>query len=192
MGAVTYPDPTVIEFVSRRFVAYQVNTKRPTAEDRSLLTAHRLLWEPGFAFLDCGARELRRTVGFLPPAEFLAELRLVLGKAALLHARPYEALAWFEAASAGATAVAPEALYWAGIAAYRVERDLRVLRERWGLIRQRFPDSTWWTRAEVLDEPRAGDPEDGGSSPIRRIGWREIWKFLVQSQRVLPYPWDRP
>lgn len=185
MGAVTYPDSNVVEFMSRRFVAYQVNTKAPRDEDRALLASHRLLWEPGFVFLDHGGRELRRTVGFLPPQEFLAELRLVLGKAALLHARHPEALLWFEAAGGGSAAVAPEGLFWAGIAAYRIERDLETLRRRWDELRHRFPESTWWTRADVF-----GDPPPANHPPERRMTWGGILKLVMRSiHQTWREPW---
>ena len=163
-GCRDVPRPEVIEFVSQHFVAYQVNTKEPAVEDRKLLAADRLLWEPGFVILDHGGRELRRTVGFLPPEEFLAELRLVLGKTALLHAWSPESQAWFAAVGAGTSSVAPDALFWAGIAAYRIERDLEILRQRWGELRERFPDSAWWIRADVFDDDPPGPGGLGDSS----------------------------
>ena len=154
MGAVTYPDPAVSAFVNRHLVAFQVNTEQTTAETRELLRTYRLLWEPGFVILDWRGSELRRMVGYLEPADFIAELRVALGLAALNGRRNSEALAHFEAAADGEPPArpAPEALYWAGIAAYRVAgNDLDTLEERWELLRRRYPDSTWWGRADVFD-----------------------------------------
>lgn len=152
MSAVTYSCPDVIAFLDRHFVPFQVNTERPGDDGRDLLRAHRLLWEPGFVYLDPRGVEIRRAVGYLPPDEFVAEGQMALGKIALLHRRFDESLAWFEKVDRRPTPAAlPEALFWAGIAAYRIDRRLDVLRDRWEALRDRFPGSTWWTRADVLD-----------------------------------------
>lgn len=155
MSAVTYSDPAALAFLHRHFVPYQVDTKDPTAAGRTLLRAHRLLWEPGFVHRDPLGAELRRAVGYLEPDAFVAEGEIALGKSALLHRRFEESLEWFGRVDREpAPAALPEALYWAGIAAYRIDPDLGVLRERWEALRRRFPDSPWWSRADVLDPAR--------------------------------------
>lgn len=152
MSAVTYSSPDAIDFLGRHFVPFQVDTHHPGEDGRVLLRAHRLLWEPAFVYLDSRGSVIRRTVGYLSPDEFIAEGEIALGKIALLHRRFDESLAWFERIDRfPAPATLPEALFWAGIAAYRIDPDLEVLRCRWGRLRERFPDSTWWARADVLD-----------------------------------------
>lgn len=153
MGAVTYPDPHVASFVNQHLIAFQVNTEQTTAETRELIRAYRLLWEPGLVILDPRGSELRRMVGYLGPADLLAELRLALGLVALNRRRNTQALAHFQAAADGEPLphTAPEALYWSGIAAYRIAgNDLDVLEERWDVLRRRHPASTWWRRADVF------------------------------------------
>jgi hypothetical protein len=47
--------------------------------------------------------------------------------------------------------VTPEALYWAGVAAYRRDgKPLEFLREYWAELRVRFPESRWWTAGDVF------------------------------------------
>jgi hypothetical protein len=55
------------------------------------------LFSPLLLYLDWSGTELRRTTGYLPPAEFVGELGLVLGLADLLHARYAEAYTRFRA-----------------------------------------------------------------------------------------------
>jgi TolA-binding protein len=97
-------------------------------------------------------RQLRRTIGFLPPDDFLAELRLALGLAALARARNETALPALRAVADlhPRSHVAGEALFWAGIAAFRAaERDKAALRDAWEPLWERYPDSTWAQRTSV-------------------------------------------
>ena len=176
MGAVTYPHPEVQRFLHKHFVCHRVNEKDTSSETVRVLRAYRLLWSPGFIFLDHQRNELRRVVGYLTPAEFLAELNFALGLARMLHSRFSESHDLFRAAiDANPTGyVAPEALYWAGIAAFRRDgRNKELLKKEWAELLERFPKSTWWTRADVFDV----DPlrcSEGGSSPWPKLasGWR--------------------
>ena len=155
MGAVTYPNAAVYDFLNESFVAFQVNTKETTAETRELLRRYRLVWEPGFVVLDSRGTEIRRWVGYLPPAEFIAKLQVALAKVDLLRLRHRDALERLRSvADASPTpAAAPEALFWAGIAQFRLNgNDLDALGPVWRQLGERFPDSTWWTRADVLDQ----------------------------------------
>jgi len=154
MGAVTYPQPEVVQMLNENFICLRVNERSTSPEAVEVLRAYRLLWTPGFVFLDHHGNELRRFVGYLPPAYFLAELNFVLGMAEMLHARNAESFVHFRAAADHdpKAPVAPEALYWAGIAAFRRDgRKIDVIKRHWEEIRARYPESTWWTRAEVFD-----------------------------------------
>ena len=153
MDAVTYPTTEVIETLNERFECFTINTREVDPEDRELMRRYRLLWEPGFLFLDHRGTELRRFVGYRPADEFLAELSLVLGLADILYARYDEAIAEFDRGQSLApeAETAAEALFWAGTALYRRDRDLAALESFWAEIGRRFPDSTWWERADVLD-----------------------------------------
>ncbi len=157
MGAVTYPDPQVQQLIHDHFVAVQFNVAEPTPEFTEILRAARPLWGPTFVFLDASRAELRRSVGYVPPADFIAELTLTLGLWRLLHTQPVEASAHFQSVARREPAgkFAPEALFWAGCAAYRragpdKEAKLAALRSWWLEVMERFPESTWADRASAI------------------------------------------
>jgi hypothetical protein len=71
----------------------------------------------------------------------------------LLHVHHAEALArWQRLAEQFPQAhVAAEALFWAGIAAFRSHgKDKEVLRQHWEQLHTRYAHSTWWRRADVF------------------------------------------
>jgi TolA-binding protein len=153
MDTVTYPHQDVQTAIQESFVAVRFNERDPGPEGEEFLRTHRLLWSPGFVFLDGRGDELRRVVGFLPPEGFLAELYFALGMFHLLHTRYAESFRFFRhSADAFPQAhAAAEAIYWAGIAAFRRDgRKIEVIRKHWEELRERFPTSTWWTRADVF------------------------------------------
>jgi tetratricopeptide (TPR) repeat protein len=163
MGTVTYPHAEVAAFVTERFVPIKFNITEHHPDFKEALGRGKVLWGPLLVFLDGRGSELRRYVGFLPPEEFLAELRLVLGFAAMIPGKIDEALSWFAAASdayPNANA-APEALYWAAAAAYRTGGLAAVIR-RWDNLIARYPDSTWARRADVIPTEVRAKVEAGG------------------------------
>ncbi len=156
MGAVTYPDASVSELLKSSFVCFKVNTLEPSAASE-LFRRFRHLWPPDLVFLDPTGALLRRQVGYLPPAEFVAVLQVVRGQTAMVYRKWDDALAAFTTGAAEPT-MRPEALFWAGVAAYKLAGGNRgVLRRHWQAIRREFPESPWWTRAEAS----YGTPEPG-------------------------------
>ena len=140
MGAVTYPNAQVAEFVSERFVAIKFNVKEPHPDYREALGRGKVLWAPQLVFLDGRG----------------SELRLVLGLAAMTHTNFAEALRWLDGAAElfPSASAAPEALFWAAAAGYRLSGLPEVVR-RWDDLRARYPESTWARRADVVpDEVR--------------------------------------
>lgn len=151
MGAVTYPNPEVAAFVSEHFVPIKFNAKEPHPDFKEALGRGKFLWAPLLIFLDGRGSELRRYVGFLPPEDFLAELRLVLGLSAMTHSNLDEALTWFDGAAERypQAGVAPEALFWGAAAGYRLHGLKEVVR-RWDDLRARYPESPWARRVDVV------------------------------------------
>ena len=74
MGAVTYPDQKVADFVMSRMVPLQVLADSPLAEE------FKVKWTPTIIVLDYYGKEHHRTVGFFPPEEFIPSLLLGMGK----------------------------------------------------------------------------------------------------------------
>src|SRR5262245_42913474 len=164
MGTVTYPHAQVAEFVSERFVALKFNLRERHPDFKEAVGRAKALWSPLHVYLDGRGNELRRTIGYLPPEEFLAELRIALGLAALMQNKIDQALVWFEDAASTypTTLAAPEALYWAAAAAYRTGGIPAVV-ARWDDLASRFPDSPWTRRVRdvVPPEVRAALPSRG-------------------------------
>ncbi len=164
MGAVTYPNAEVAQFVSERFLALKLNLKEPHPDFKEALGRGKFLWAPLLIFLDGRGNELRRYVGFLPPDEFLAELTLVLGLHAMTHSQMEDALRLFDESAERypKASAAPEALFWGAAAAYRID-GLAAVVQRWDDLIARYPDSTWARRADVVpDEVRAKLAETSG------------------------------
>ena len=73
MDTVTYPNESVQAYLNEHFVLAKFNTAQPDAV-KEVTRQFRAQWTPTFVFLDHHGIEVRRTVGYLPPAEFLPEL----------------------------------------------------------------------------------------------------------------------
>ncbi len=169
MDTVTYPHAEVQDLLENHFVAMRVNAKEPPAEFAELVAGSPLFWTPAFLFLDFRKMEVRRVLGYRPPSELLAELRLALGFFDFLGSRFDSSADHFRAAAglSPTPSVAPEALFWAGIAAYRRdERSRATLWREWEVLRARFPENDWWRRADVFPEPPQG-------ARLHRIGAEE-------------------
>lgn len=152
MDAVTYPHAAVAEEIAQYFVPARFNTLDPGATERALMREFRQAWTPTFVFLDPHRIELRRNVGFLPPTEFLPELRFVRAYADLFRGEAGRAFELFVSLADAhpQAAVAPEALYWAGIAGYRRDGGRDELIRQWTVLHERYPESLWWVRASFV------------------------------------------
>ena len=159
MDTVTYPSPQVIDALNRDFVCFTVDTSQPGTDGQALRRIYRTLWEPAFVFLDPRGNELRRFVGYRSPADFVAELAFVKALTDFLYLRYEQAFEGFGQAAdlAPDAAVAPEALYWKGIAVWRKTRkSLTALEDVWGQLQTRYPNSTWSRSSKVLDSEPSG------------------------------------
>jgi len=133
----------------------RLNVAEREAETRQLIRTARPLWTPTLLFLDPLGIEVRRAVGYLPPEELVAELEMALGLVDLLQGRNADAHRRLAAVASGAPGAhsAPEALFWAGIAAYRREgKNRAVLAREWSELKRRYPESRWWARADVFGD----------------------------------------
>lgn len=151
MLAETFPHPEVAALLRDEFVCLKIDTGAVTEEQRELVRAYRVLWTPDLLLFDPLGAELGRRIGFHTPAEFVAVLRVALGQTAMTYRRYDRALEQFTAAAADpdAATMRGEALFWAGIAAYKLDGrgDRAVLRRHWAPIGHELPSSPWWTRA---------------------------------------------
>ncbi len=144
MGAVTYPDTKVAEFVTSRMVPLQVQADSPLAAD------FKVKWTPTIVVLDYYGKEHHRTVGFFPPEEFIPNLLLGIGKIdfdidqfndAILNLD--QLLAKYPKSDA-----APEAIYLRGVARYKSSHNAAPLKEAYEKLKANYPASEWTRRAE--------------------------------------------
>ena len=153
---MTYPEPAVQSLIAEHFIAIKLMLNNPA--DQPHFRAQRVIWTPTIAILDHRGVGHYPSPGYLPPALFLPMLRIGLARAQLAWARYDDAAAHLAAvADAGASALAPEALYWLGVAWYLKERRRAPMMRAWNRLRAQYPDSIWAARIppnqEDGDEP---------------------------------------
>jgi len=148
---VTYPEPAVQSFIAEYFIAVKLMLNNPA--DQPHFRAQRVIWTPTITILDYRAIGHYQSPGYLPPTLFLAMLRIGLARAQIAWARYDEAAAQLAAvADDPASALAPEALYWLGIAWYLKERRRVPLLRAWNRLREEHPASIWAARVPPNQE----------------------------------------
>ena len=109
-------------------------------------------WTPVLVVFDEQGREQYRWEGFLPTDDFIGQL--AMGRAHLAFGKRdwQEAAARFdEVARRHADAeFGPAAVYWAGVARYK-DGDESALPATARALRERYPGSTWTTKASVWE-----------------------------------------
>jgi TolA-binding protein len=146
-----YPDPKVIDFVTRQFVPVRVHVKENAAEFKRLGAQYSAQWTPTTLLVDGTGTERHRIEGFLPADDFLSQLALGLAKAAFAR-NDYaaaERLYRDVLERYPGTDAAPEAQYWTGVSKYRATNDPAALKATGDAFRQRYQDSTWAKKASV-------------------------------------------
>jgi hypothetical protein len=158
--ARTYPD-AALRAVAPTFVWVKYDTTRPNTWFRQLNGGFAHQWHPDLLVLDPHLRELRRVIGYLPAAELVPQLEVARAPGRLYGRAHADALRILEdvVRAHPAAAVAPEALYWAGVADYRLSGATGLVRW-WSRIAAEYPASEWRPRADCLD---VVIPEDGFS-----------------------------
>ena len=108
-------------------------------------------WTPTQLVLDEHGTERYRVEGFLPAEDFLAKLKMALGRLAFEGERYGEAEQRFlnVCREHPAATAAPEACYWAGVSEYKERQEPSPLAETARLLRDRYPESEWAKKASV-------------------------------------------
>jgi tetratricopeptide (TPR) repeat protein len=144
MGAVTYPDESVMRFINQQLVPVQLS------HDQQPEAGHfHVKWTPTILVLDADGEEHHRIIGFLPSEEFMPALLLGIGKTRFDQDRIEEALNSFKELLArfGESDFAPEALYYRGVCLYKLAHDARPLKETYEELEHEYPQSEWTKRA---------------------------------------------
>src|SRR5690625_315918 len=153
MDTVTYPDANVKQTLSEHAIAAQFNTDEPDTETKQLMRRFRQVWTPTLIFLDHHEIELRRQLGFVPPEQLVSDMGMAIGRAHLHHAEFDKAFEQFRTLSEQYEGedVGAEALYWSGVSALRRDGNADVLLVQWNELKDKYPESIWWTKASFVD-----------------------------------------
>jgi outer membrane protein assembly factor BamD (BamD/ComL family) len=100
---------------------------------------------------DTIGKERHRIEGYLPRAEFAAQLELGLARIAFMGKKWDEAERRYKniVQQYGSSPTAAEAIYWSGVASYKRTIDHTVLRLVSRELEQHFPNSLWARKASV-------------------------------------------
>jgi TolA-binding protein len=143
MGAVTYPDLKVVEFINDALIPIQFQSDSDVAEDFTVR------WTPTLVVLDTTGKEHSRTIGYIAPEEFIPTMLLGVAKmhfdlrkfdqAVLALEKIINLYPW--------SFVAPEAVYFHGVCGYKTTHEARPLKKAYEHIAKEYPHSEWVRRA---------------------------------------------
>jgi hypothetical protein len=145
MGAVTYPNEKVVEFLTGHMIPVQVlYNAQPLASD------FNVKWTPTVITLDEEGKEHHRTIGFLPPEEFIPSLMLGIAKIHFDHSQFKEAMGMFDRLlkEYPKSDAAPEAIYLRGVSEYQSTHSPEHLKKAYERLKSEFPSSEWVKRAQ--------------------------------------------
>jgi len=145
LDAVTYVDGAVIAAVNARFVPLKLNLFE---DPREVLRPLNVIWTPTILFADRRGTVHYRNINFLPPELFLALLDIGEANVDLHWSRVDHAIDLLSASYERDpdSLLAPELLYWWGIAVYLKTHSDPEMYRIWDVLRERFPDSIWTQR----------------------------------------------
>ncbi len=140
--------------VTENFVPVKIHI----AEQPDVFKRFGVQWTPTMIVLDPSGKERHRFEGFLPARDFQAQLLLGLARVAFAQERWREAEELYRriVREFPETDAAPEALYWAGVAAYKGGNQ-NALAETARQFQDRYRDTSWAKKASVW-LPRAARP----------------------------------
>lgn len=140
---MTYPQPFVQAIISDHCIPVQINNS--VDESQPLVRRFRHIWTPDLRILDADAHELYRWNGYLPPAEFAAQVLVGLAHARLRLRQFDDAAALYaDGLRRFPTAyVAAEAQYFSAVTGYRKTGEANALLHGWHELEKLYPNSEW-------------------------------------------------
>ncbi len=145
MGAVTYPNEKVVDFIEKHLVPIQV-----LFDSQPLAANFNVQWTPTVITLDEEGKEHHRTIGFLSPEEFIPSLMLGVAKCHFDRGKFSEAIAMLEEdlKDYPKSDAAPEAVYVRGVSLYKSTHSADPLKEAYKRLQAEYPSSEWTKRAQ--------------------------------------------
>lgn len=144
MDAVTYPKKEVIEFLNTTVIPVHIPSDAKTLADD-----FNLKWTPMLVVLDWNGKEHQRTIGFLPPEEFIPAILLGIAKIHFDHDQFYQSMAILDTilSNHGGSSAAPEAVYLKGVCGYKSTHNPSALKQAYEKLQATYPASEWTKRA---------------------------------------------
>jgi len=141
--------------VNENFIPVRVHVRNQADEFKRLGERYGAQWTPTILVVDPTGEERHRVEGFLPAADLLAQLELGLARSEFARSNFAEAERRFREVVQRypESEVAPEALYWAGVARYKATGDASALGETAKKFQERYRDSSWAKKASVWGPP---------------------------------------
>ena len=148
-----WPHRRVVELVTDEFIPVRVHVRDHADEFRKLGDRYDARWTPMILVLDSSGEERHRVEGFLPVDELVPQLEFGLGRLAFSQGNFEDAERRFRQVvdDAPDSDVAPEALYWAGVARYKATDDADALKATASAFHDRYQETTWAKKASVWD-----------------------------------------
>lgn len=145
MDAVTYPNPSVVEFIRHHMIPVKI-----LYNQKPLSVEFKVKWTPTLVVLDKEGNEHHRTVGFLRPNALISSLMLGVGKVHFDLGEYNQAVSGFDRLleKYPKSEWAAEAVYYRGVSLYKISGDTKRLRETYEKISAEYPGSEWAERAE--------------------------------------------
>ena len=133
------------EAVNARFVPLKLDLFQ---SPREVIRPLNVLWTPTILFADRRGTPHYQNVNFLPPDLFITLLDIGEANVDLHWSRADHAISLLSGAHERDPEglLAPEALYWWGIALYLKTHSDDEMYRVWDQLRERFPDSIWTQR----------------------------------------------
>jgi len=141
LDTVTYPDPSVADYIANTFVPYEASMSEQ--HNRSLFRANHIIWTPSIGLADRNGSVHYQSPGFLPPSDFLSALRIGRARCLIAWTRSAEAIKELESAVAVENSMTPEALFWLSTAYFFERRDTTRMYQTWDKLVEQYPDSPW-------------------------------------------------
>lgn len=144
----TYPNEKVIGYLNEQFIPVQLNQ----SQNLDFFKENEVFWTPTVTVCDAQGIERHRWIGYLPPEEFLPKAKFARGWLAMLSQD------WNKASSVLNEIVslhkqslsAPDALYWLGVANWKISRNFDDLSKAWTDLMEQYPRSEAALKASCL------------------------------------------
>lgn len=151
MDLTTYQDNNTVEYIQEHFVFAKYNITNRVGKK---VPSSAVLWTPCLIVFANDGSEVRKISGYLNDAQFEGEMEIGRALALLRKAQSQAALDLLERFIVSETCegLKPEAMYWAGVASYFLnKRNSESLIPFWQKLIKIYPTSLWATKADCLD-----------------------------------------